>query len=349
MSKLSACLIVKNEEKTLALTLPILSVGVDEIILVDTGSTDGTVALAEKHGAKVYHFPWIKDFAAARNESLKHATGDWILWVDADEYIKTEDLAELRRLLETAEADAYTVTMYTSGFGQCERRQNYPRVKVFRNGRGAHFVRPINEQLVDAAGKVLYGPTIPVAIYHWGKDLAAEKIAAKWERNVDLYSQAAAANPADPYYPFLLGHTLTDMDKLAEAIEQYRKVVALTKDETVVRPSREKIAQHLLRLGKFREALDAARELLERDEYNVPAHNIFAAVCLMQKNADKAIEILGEVIGRDCAAAAESPYQCLSLPQVLLGKAYEQKGEQAKADACFRRARELYPYSGGQN
>ena len=85
MPKLSLCMIVKNEEKFLAGCLESVKNIVDEIIIVDTGSTDKTIEIANSYNAKVYHFEWKNDFSLARNESIKHATGDWILILDADE------------------------------------------------------------------------------------------------------------------------------------------------------------------------------------------------------------------------------------------------------------------------
>ena len=85
MSKISLCMIVKNEEEMLPECLESIDGLVDEIILVDTGSTDKTLEIAERFGAKIFHFPWINDFSAARNESIKHATGDYLLIMDADE------------------------------------------------------------------------------------------------------------------------------------------------------------------------------------------------------------------------------------------------------------------------
>ena len=78
-STVSLCMIVKNEEAYLADCLASAKPFVDEMVIVDTGSTDRTVEIAERFGAKVFHFPWCDDFAAARNESLRHASGDWIL------------------------------------------------------------------------------------------------------------------------------------------------------------------------------------------------------------------------------------------------------------------------------
>ena len=105
--KLSLCLIVKNEEGELPRCLTAASGVVDEIIVVDTGSTDKTVAIAKEFGAKIFEIEWKDDFALARNESLKHATGDWVLILDADEAIFKSDLRKLKDFLPKAEAEGY--------------------------------------------------------------------------------------------------------------------------------------------------------------------------------------------------------------------------------------------------
>src|SRR5579863_6345186 len=81
----SLCMIVRNEEKNLAACLRSVADLMDEIVVVDTGSTDRTRDVARRFRARVVDFPWIDNFAAARNESLRHATGNWIFWLDADE------------------------------------------------------------------------------------------------------------------------------------------------------------------------------------------------------------------------------------------------------------------------
>ncbi len=82
---LSVCMIVRDEEKVLSRCLKSVEGIADELIVVDTGSKDNTITIAKDFDARVFHFEWCDDFAAARNESLKHATGDWILQIDADE------------------------------------------------------------------------------------------------------------------------------------------------------------------------------------------------------------------------------------------------------------------------
>jgi glycosyltransferase involved in cell wall biosynthesis len=88
-------MIVKNEEAHLERCLDSVKDMVSEMIIVDTGSTDRTVEIAHAYGAKVYHFDWCDDFAAARNESLKHATGEWLLMMDADNWLEPEDKNQL--------------------------------------------------------------------------------------------------------------------------------------------------------------------------------------------------------------------------------------------------------------
>ncbi len=99
MPTLSLAMIVKNEEKNLGHCLASVKGLVDEMVVVDTGSTDGTVALAESFGARIGHFPWTGDFASARNESLRLCTGDWVIVLDADEAVDPLDYGKIRETI----------------------------------------------------------------------------------------------------------------------------------------------------------------------------------------------------------------------------------------------------------
>ncbi|MDE3076948.1 MAG: glycosyltransferase family 2 protein, partial [Chloroflexota bacterium] len=104
---ISACLIVKNEEANLGRCLRSLKGKVDEVIVVDTGSTDGTVEIARQGGARVAYFPWCDDFSAARNESLKLAASDFIIWIDADEELIEHKPGALAKLAASLAADVH--------------------------------------------------------------------------------------------------------------------------------------------------------------------------------------------------------------------------------------------------
>jgi glycosyltransferase involved in cell wall biosynthesis len=95
---ISVCMIAKNEEENIKNSLECARKFADEIIVVDTGSEDATPEIARSMGAKVYFFPWCDDFSAARNESLKYATCDWILWLDADDIIDDVNIERIKEL-----------------------------------------------------------------------------------------------------------------------------------------------------------------------------------------------------------------------------------------------------------
>ena len=105
MPLISLCMIVRNEEAVLGRCLDSVADLVDEIILVDTGSTDNTKAVAAEYAAKIYDFPWCDDFSAARNYAVSQAVGDYWLWLDADDVIEGENHEKLRKILEAPEAD----------------------------------------------------------------------------------------------------------------------------------------------------------------------------------------------------------------------------------------------------
>ena len=103
--KLSQCMIVKNEETNIRKALSWAKDIAFEQIVVDTGSTDRTVEIAEEMGAKIYHFEWIDDFSAAKNYAIEQAKGSWIAFLDADEYMEPEAARKLLQLLERIEAE----------------------------------------------------------------------------------------------------------------------------------------------------------------------------------------------------------------------------------------------------
>ena len=102
-ARCSLCMIVRDEERYLAGCLESVVDLVDEIVVVDTGSTDSTPDIARRFGARVFNFQWVDDFSAARNESLRHATGEWIFWLDADERLDAPNRRKFQQLLTKLE------------------------------------------------------------------------------------------------------------------------------------------------------------------------------------------------------------------------------------------------------
>lgn len=162
--KLSLCMIVKNEEAYLADALASAQGNVDEIIVVDTGSTDKTVEIARQFGARVYFRAWDDDFAAARNESLKHATGQWVLIMDADERIPEGVMQNLRALLIPTEQPLSYLTHIKNYMRENDESSilGHYVVRLFRKTSETRFFGAIHEQLYPNWGHV----TIPEESFH---------------------------------------------------------------------------------------------------------------------------------------------------------------------------------------
>jgi len=337
-------MIVKNEEKMLQKTLPTLAKGVDEIILVDTGSTDNTIEVAKKYGAKVFHFPWINDFAAARNESLKHANGDWIIWIDADEFIKEEDWKKLRSFLGTAPQHAYMLRLLECKPGEFEGASFYFRAKVFKNREGIHFERAINEQLFTKEGKIVSGDLITGAdIYHWGRMLDDDRMNKKHERNINMLKEAIKQNDNDKYYHFLLANNLKDMGLYQEAVIEYDKTIALDKEKSLAAKAHTYRGWCLYNLKQFKPAYLSGLEAMKIDKDEPGAYNLMGTVCLICGMIDQAEDFIKHAVGME--APRDDTQRIFDVKQhkyqsnFLLGEVYLKKGDNSSAKQAFELAR----------
>ena len=122
MVSVSLCMIVKNEEDVLERCLESAAGLADEIIIVDTGSTDRTQEIAARFTDQIFDFPWTDDFAAARNESFSHASMDYCMWLDADDVLLEADRAAFLTLKETLDpAVSVVMAPYHTGFDDSGR------------------------------------------------------------------------------------------------------------------------------------------------------------------------------------------------------------------------------------
>ena len=154
MVTISLCMIVKNEEDTLSRCLSSAKSVVDEIVIVDTGSEDGTREAAARFTDKIFEFEWIDDFSAARNFSYEQATMDYILWLDADDILLPEDVVKLKNLKETIQPDIDAVMMkYNTGFDTMGRVTFfYFRERLSKRSGNYKWKEPVHEYLA-AGGK----------------------------------------------------------------------------------------------------------------------------------------------------------------------------------------------------
>lgn len=205
--RLSLCMITKNEVAMLPDMLASVAGLWDELIVADTGSTDGTIALLQEHGATIVQHTWRDDFAAARNASLKPATGDWILFLDADERASSALCQQITALLKDEQAGAATVVMQNELPGGGHREAKL--LRLFRNDPDIRFHHRIHEDVLQDLESFLAQEHLVVrqlsgVVQHLGyvRHIAAEK--NKRKRDQELLHNVLQDDPRDFYCWFKL-------------------------------------------------------------------------------------------------------------------------------------------------
>jgi hypothetical protein len=203
----SLCMIVRDEADMLPRFLDHARGLWDQLCVVDTGSTDGTVALLERAGAEVIHRAWDDDFSAARNAGLARATGDWILFLDADEMAGPELAPQVRALVDDREAGAATVVM--RNLLPHGHRRDTAVMRLFRNHPEARFSFPIHEDITAAVAAQLQRSGrrlrhLPGVVEHLGYVRARAAARDKKTRDATLLVRGLEREPGDLYAWFKL-------------------------------------------------------------------------------------------------------------------------------------------------
>ncbi|MDJ0692114.1 MAG: glycosyltransferase [Xenococcaceae cyanobacterium MO_188.B32] len=223
MTNLSLCAIVKNEEYFLPKCLESLKNIVDEIIILDTGSTDKTVEIAEQLGAKVYHFQWCDDFAVARNEALKYVQGEWVLVLDADEVLNPAIVPQLQQAIEAENNLVVNLVRHEVGAAQSP----YSLIsRLFRRHPAIKFSRPYHALIDDSVSELLAKESdwrvvslSDVAILHYGYQAEAIASLDKYTRARVMMEKFLATHPNDPYVCSKLGALYLQSGSLKNGIK----------------------------------------------------------------------------------------------------------------------------------
>ena len=256
--RVSLTMIVRNEETNLPTCLKSAADLVDEVIVVDTGSTDGTKAIAQRLGAKVHEFPWVDSFAAARNEALRHATGDWAFWLDADDRLDDENRKRLRRLFASLQPQnvAYAMKCLCLPDPKHKTSTVVDHVRLFRNHPQIRWRYRVHEQILPAirsqGGTIL---TADVTIHHAGyQDLSLRS--RKHERDLRLLELDHAEHPEDPFILFNIGWVYTEKGQPGRALPLLQGSLKRSNPgDSIVRKLFSLIIRCQRRLGRTEEAL----------------------------------------------------------------------------------------------
>jgi len=244
--RLTLCAIVKNEEKNISKLLESVKNITFEQIVVDTGSTDKTVEIAEKSGASVYYFKWINDFAAARNFAIEQAKGDWILILDADEYFTPKDAEKLADFIEEMQSEydkwsgSLAISFMLINLDDAGRRMTKSStVRVFRNIPSIRYTGRIHEQLTVDMNDIIHLDDIN--LMHTGYSESAHKETGKGKRNIELLRSELEGDPSNLKLKTYLANSLsmsTDEKDQSEAESLFGEIMrneARTSVQSVLR------------------------------------------------------------------------------------------------------------------
>lgn len=267
--RLSLCMIVRDNERTIAPCLESIRPWVDEMIVVDTGSKDRTPEICRELGARVFHFPWCDDFSAARNRSLSYAGGEWIFWMDSDDTIPEACGQQLRSLSDSPHPDhvlGYVMQVHcpAPNFEGSHDVTVVDHVKLFRNRPDLRFEHRIHEQILPAirraGGDVEF---TEIHVIHSGSDHTADGRARKLDRDFRLLELDARERPDHPFVLFNLGMTYADAGRHVEAIESLNRCLCVsTPGESHLRKAYALLVASLAQVSDLSTAADRCAEAL---------------------------------------------------------------------------------------
>ena len=239
---ISLCMIAKDEEKSIGQCLNSAKDIADEIIIIDTGSTDRTKEIAKKYNARIFDFKWSDDFSAARNEGIRHAAKDWVLVLDADETLDEKGKKTIKELINDKETDAalflqknYTNDTSIAGFVSEEHKKNGKSyagwygsfiARLFRNHKGYGFEGTVHE-LVEPSIEAKKGKIAAagIALHHYGNsDPAISR--RKREYYLELCKRKVRQSSTSNSY-FELGVLYKENNDYDNALKSFKKSVEL--------------------------------------------------------------------------------------------------------------------------
>ncbi len=346
---ISLCMIVKDEAATLARTLESVAGVANEIVVVDTGSADDTVAIAQSHGARVYSFAWGDDFAAARNASLSHATGDWVLVLDADEVLLSETAQVLQRLDQghplgdVAAEDVLAVNLLRLELGAPQAPYTLI-TRCFRRLPELTFSRPYHETVDDSVAALQAQEprwqvlTLgEVALHHTGYDPAVVVQRGKFDRARKIMETYLAGHPDDGYLLNKLAALYVESDQaeaalplLNHALEQANALDELTRYELHYHRALALANRPELAASDYQAALDQPVPPILK----LGAWINYGSLKKVQGDLEGAIALFQQAIAADPS---------LAIAHYNLGTAHRARGYLDEAIAAYRQAIALDP------
>lgn len=360
--KISACVIVKNEEKTIGQWLNNMRQIADEIIVVDTGSTDNTLTILEHAGITPYHFTWRNDFSAAKNYAIQQVTGDWIVFLDADEYFDASSVQRFRTEMTHYHANKKIGAIMCQLVNIDTDNRNKIidtaiQVRIFRNSKDIYYKNPVHEQLVTKPGKYIMQKCFDLQIIHTG--YSASILRKKAERDLSILHQrekeAKTQKEREQLYVFFMDayNCLGIFDEVLEYAQKATKsnikilggdihiyecmisaMIHLGKDDkeimAVITEARRKFPREVFFAVQLGHYYYVGRDYLQAEQYLLEARRL-------RQLAEKDIKT-GKVVSDTSLNLMPMLYGCL-------GDIYMRKGQKQKALEISLEGMEYYKYN----
>lgn len=354
---ISACLMVKNEEKFLPQCLQSIRDYVDEIIVVDTGSTDNTMNIAGEFGAKVYEHPWENDFSKHRNQSISYATGDWILIIDADEKIDHKTAPMLWNAVKESPSAMIAILVRNFTHNSAYSTESLS-VRLFKNRLGIHYDGIIHNQI-----QIIEPPaTFPVILWHYGYDLDEEEMHKKRSRSLKLLLKQAKTRPHCHITQHHLAVTYFSEYKWEKALKSGLKSLKLLEDckdhGKGLGWTYFIISFSLFKLGRIDEAVEKALEGLEKFPRSIDLHHLMACLLVGKKDFKGVLRYaetyfnLRKEYKKDPSPFGLDLFEMFHKEDNIyhaMGYAYYDLGHREKALESFRLARDTMKSDRGEN
>jgi hypothetical protein len=347
MLPISVCIISRNEEQHIEECCRRLVPYGFEIVLVDTGSTDATVELARKYTDNICYFNWCNDFSAAKNFAIQHASHDWILFLDCDEYLEELDSDALLRCMKQNPKSAGRILIRNRFRENGQVSFEQVRVSRLADRRFYHFEGCIHEQLVpkpDASGDLApakYVYSAPVSVLHVGYDLSEKEMQAKSKRNIALLEEELKKTGNDPYLYYQLGTSYRRLHDYDNACYYFDLGLSMDVDPRLdyVQTMVEAYGYTLLDLHRNRDALNL---LGVYDQFSGRADFVFLMGLIYMNNG-----LLDEAIREFQKAATMKEFSVDGVNSYKanynIGVIYECAGYVAKARDAYQKCGDYEP------
>lgn len=338
MITISLCMIVKNEQEVLSRCLESVKGVFDELVIVDTGSTDRTKEIALAYTDKVHDFQWVDDFSAARNHSFGLATKEYIMWLDADDVLLEEDRTELVRLKETLSAPIDAAMMrYDYGFdGAGNVTLSFYRERLVRRDRNFVWQEPVHEH-IKTSGHI---ETYQISVTH-------RREHGKSGRNLEIYQKMEAEGKKfSPRGLFYFGKELYENEQYSQAVDYFNRFLDCS-DGWVEDQIQSCYLLSICR-QKMHDSGKAIKDLIRSFEYATPRAEI---CCRLGWHYLQARDFKKAIFWYDLATRLERPggwgFILHDLwgftPWIQLCVCYDKIGDIDRAIACNERAAEFKP------